>query len=60
VFVQSPLVMQAWVYGNSDQSCIVAVIVPDADPLTKWAAATLGKTGVRTNFSLSSPVCWSF
>lgn len=33
-----PLVEQIWVYGNSFESCLVAVVVPQKKALMAWAA----------------------
>jgi long-chain acyl-CoA synthetase len=35
---------QVWVYGNSFESSLVAVVVPKADAIKDWAKAN-GKTG---------------
>jgi long-chain acyl-CoA synthetase len=35
----SPLIAQCFVYGDSLQSALVAIIVPDEDPVRIWAAA---------------------
>jgi long-chain acyl-CoA synthetase len=35
----SRFVAQAWVYGDSLQNCLVAVVVPHAEALSAWAAA---------------------
>ena len=37
VYTRSDFVAQAFVYGDSFQSCLVAIIVPDADKLAEWA-----------------------
>lgn len=39
VYAKSPFVAQVFVHGNSFQSCLVAVVVPDADYLGAWAKA---------------------
>nr|CEL66021.1 TPA: Fatty acyl-CoA synthetase 2, related [Neospora caninum Liverpool] len=38
IYIQAPLVAQAFVTGSSTQSCLVAIIVPDAAKAEKWAA----------------------
>jgi long-chain acyl-CoA synthetase len=35
----SPLIAQCFVYGDSLQSALVAIIVPDEDPVRNWAAS---------------------
>lgn len=38
-YMQSPLVASVWVYGNSFESFLVAVVVPERQALKEWAAA---------------------
>ncbi|CAD6253527.1 unnamed protein product [Miscanthus lutarioriparius] len=38
-YMQSPLVASVWVYGNSFESFLVAVVVPETQALEEWAAA---------------------
>ncbi|WIA33081.1 hypothetical protein OEZ86_006237 [Tetradesmus obliquus] len=38
VLKSCPLVEQVWVYGNSFESCLVAVAVPAEKPIMAWAA----------------------
>ncbi|TVU24850.1 hypothetical protein EJB05_27310 [Eragrostis curvula] len=38
-YMQSPLVASVWVYGNSFESFLVAVVVPERQALEEWAAA---------------------
>lgn len=42
VYVRSDAVAQVYVHGDSLQSCLVAVVVPDQDYLPSWAKRTLG------------------
>ena len=37
VYVRSPYVAQAYLYGDSLKAACVAIIVPDEDVLMKWA-----------------------
>ncbi|XP_039823798.1 long chain acyl-CoA synthetase 2-like isoform X2 [Panicum virgatum] len=43
-YMQSPLVASVWVYGNSFESFLVAVVVPERQALEEWAA-TNNKAG---------------
>ena len=38
-YIQSPLITQIMVYGNSYKNCAVAIIVPDEQALETWAKA---------------------
>lgn len=38
VYKKNPLVEQIWVYGNSFESTLVAVVVPNGAALTSWAS----------------------
>ena len=38
-YIQSPLVAQIMVYGNSYKNCAVAIVVPDEQALATWAKA---------------------
>ena len=42
-YVQSPLIAQILVYGDMYKSCLVAIVVPDEQPLADWCRAK-GKT----------------
>lgn len=37
VYIQSPFVAQIWVYGDSLQSWLVAIIVAEVPECKKWA-----------------------
>lgn len=38
VYKKNPIVEQIWVYGNSFENTLVAVVVPSEVALTSWAA----------------------
>jgi len=38
ILLQSPFISQCFVYGDSFQSCLVAIIVPDEEVVLKWAS----------------------
>ncbi|XP_067935181.1 long-chain-fatty-acid--CoA ligase 1-like [Watersipora subatra] len=42
VYVSCPLVAQCYVHGDSLQTCVVGVVVPDADVLPSFARSELG------------------
>jgi long-chain acyl-CoA synthetase len=48
VLKSCPLVEQVWVYGNSFESCLVAVAVPAEKPIMAWAAAR----GIRGTYQV--------
>jgi long-chain acyl-CoA synthetase len=37
ILIRSPLIAQAFVHGDSFQSCLVAIIVPDEERVLAWA-----------------------
>jgi len=37
IFIRAPLIQQAFVYGDSFQSQLVAIIIPDAEVVKHWA-----------------------
>lgn len=37
ILIQSPLVGQCFVYGDSFQNYVVAIVVPDEEPVRMWA-----------------------
>ena len=47
MYKKSSLVEQIWVYGNSFESILVAVVVPNEDTLKTWAA----QNGMEGNFA---------
>eukprot|EP00249_Psilotum_nudum_P036460 c7416_g1_i1 orf=253-2238(+) len=55
VYNQSPLVESIWVYGNSFESSLVAVIVPNKTDVEKWARDN-GLEGDFTSLCNSSKV----
>lgn len=48
VFKQNSLVEQIWVYGNSFESALVAVVVPKEGPIMEWAA----QNGINGSFEV--------
>jgi long-chain acyl-CoA synthetase len=50
VLKRSPLVEQLWVYGNSFESSLVAVVVPNEKVLQSWAI----KQGLKGTYEVSS------
>ncbi|KAK4491378.1 hypothetical protein RD792_002119 [Penstemon davidsonii] len=38
IYTRCPLITSIWVYGNSFESFLVAVVVPERKPLEEWAA----------------------
>lgn len=40
ILIRSPLIAQSFVHGDSFQSCLVAVIVPDEESVLAWAKAS--------------------
>jgi long-chain acyl-CoA synthetase len=53
------LVEQVWVYGNSFESCLVAVVVPQEKSLKAWAdkAGLKGTFEVRVCAGMNRRVC---
>ncbi|KAJ0002686.1 hypothetical protein NQD34_007835, partial [Periophthalmus magnuspinnatus] len=45
IYVRSSALAQVFVHGDSLQSCLVAVVVPDPDFLCNWTKRTLGLEG---------------
>lgn len=43
ILTRSPLIAQSFVHGDSFQSCLVAVIVPDEEAVMAWAATKGGE-----------------
>eukprot|EP00698_Gefionella_okellyi_P006902 TRINITY_DN1668_c0_g1_i3.p1 TRINITY_DN1668_c0_g1~~TRINITY_DN1668_c0_g1_i3.p1 ORF type:complete len:657 (-),score=120.85 TRINITY_DN1668_c0_g1_i3:114-2084(-) len=56
-FSGSPFISQIFIYGNSMESSIVAIVVPNYDTLVKWAAANLNKAGSATDLAFIRQVC---
>ncbi|KAJ1481984.1 hypothetical protein T484DRAFT_1552076, partial [Baffinella frigidus] len=51
---QTPMVRQVWVYGNSFENYVVAIVVPDQDVMKKWAKDN-GKAGVSMQELVKDP-----
>ena len=50
ILIRSPLIGQCFVHGDSFQSCLVAVVVPDEEPVVAWAK---GKGGPMASLSFA-------
>jgi long-chain acyl-CoA synthetase len=50
ILIRSPLIAQSFVHGDSFQSCLVAVIVPDEEPVLAWAKASADGTLKNLSF----------
>jgi long-chain acyl-CoA synthetase len=50
-----PWIQQIWVYGDSTQSVLVAVVVPDADKIKAWASANGHSGGEDVAAILADP-----
>jgi long-chain acyl-CoA synthetase len=50
ILIRSPLIAQSFVHGDSFQSCLVAVIVPDEEPVLAWAKASADGTLENLSF----------
>ena len=37
IYILSPFVAQVYLYGDSLRSCVVAIVIPDEETVTKWA-----------------------
>jgi len=46
ILSRSALISQCFVYGDSLKSCLVAIVVPDEDPVRLWAAAASEDPGL--------------
>ncbi|KAH9142830.1 hypothetical protein AeRB84_013128 [Aphanomyces euteiches] len=38
IYIKSPFIAQIFLYGDSYQSCLVAIVVPDPEIVQDWAA----------------------
>jgi long-chain acyl-CoA synthetase len=55
VYGMSMYVEQIWVYGNSFESSLVAVVVPNEECLRKWASAN-GRKGTFADLCIDKKV----
>ncbi|OQR96481.1 long-chain-fatty-acid-CoA ligase [Achlya hypogyna] len=55
IYAKSPLVGQIFLYGDSLQSCVVAVVVPDPEAVQAWAAAKGLPDGANLAAMVSRP-----
>lgn len=57
VYAHSALIGQSFVYGDSYQSCLVAIVVPDEEVVKKWAE-DCGDSSLGPNASMAN-ICRS-
>lgn len=55
VYTQCSMVHQVYVHGDSKKSCLVAVVVPEKDPVEKWAEKN-GVNGDMDSFCANEKV----
>jgi len=55
ILSRSPLIAQCFVYGDSFQSCLVAIVIPDEEPVSQWAAN--GSNGVSGSSNSFEDIC---
>jgi len=55
IYVRCRFVAQSFVYGESLKSCLVAIVVPDAEVLLPWAAKELGQSDLSLHQLCAHP-----
>lgn len=48
---------QVWIYGNSEQNCVVVFAVPQLDVIAKWAEQNIGLQGDFNNPEFAKQLC---
>jgi long-chain acyl-CoA synthetase len=59
ILLHSPLIAQCFVYGDSLQSCLVAIIVPDEEPLRACLSLTADKKALLLSKAPIEEICAS-
>lgn len=59
ILLHSPLVAQSFVFGDSLQSCLVAIIVPDEEPLRAWLSSTADEKSLLLAKAPFTEICLS-
>ena len=54
ILTQSPFVAQCFVYGDSFQSALVAIVVPEEDVVREWASATESLLSMPSDVTVAS------
>jgi long-chain acyl-CoA synthetase len=59
ILLNSPLIAQCFVYGDSLQSCLVAIVVPDEEPLRAYLSSTADEKSLLLSKAPIEEICAS-